>query len=256
MPNDIEIIKYDQDTAIASGVVSGVSIVNKFGKNSDVDIAAPEDVWSGGGLYPFQTSAQALEIVSDSIEDDSTGTGAFTVEVQGLDSNYNLQNESVDMDGTTAVDLAYTYIRVFRAKVLTSGTNDTNVGNITVRVDGAGATQAVIDAGAGQTLMAIYTIPAGKTGFIQHVYSSIVRFTAGQQPSADLSLFIRPFGGSWNVKHTWGMKTDGSGDYDRTWIGGEKATEKSDVLIRVNIVSVDDTSISAGFDIKLLDGNF
>ena len=40
--------------AIAGEQGPGFFSVNKFGRNPDIDTGStPEDVWSGGGLYPF-----------------------------------------------------------------------------------------------------------------------------------------------------------------------------------------------------------
>jgi hypothetical protein len=76
--------------AIAKGEVNGYSVVHKFGANFDIDNGSePETVWTGGGLYPWSSlaTAQTLYVLSESSED--TGT----LEIQGLDENYNLQTE-------------------------------------------------------------------------------------------------------------------------------------------------------------------
>ena len=45
------------------------------------------------------------------------GTGARTVLIEGLDENYDIQSETVTMDGTTNVVTTNTYIRLFRMTV-------------------------------------------------------------------------------------------------------------------------------------------
>lgn len=79
---------YDFLIAVGLGQVPGYRRITALGNNPDVDTAGPEDVWSGGGLYPWMTTATALEIVSDSASDTSAGTGARTVLVNGLDANF------------------------------------------------------------------------------------------------------------------------------------------------------------------------
>ncbi|MCA8203185.1 hypothetical protein LGM71_19215 [Burkholderia sp. AU33545] len=69
------------------GRASGHTRVAVYGFNGAP--AAGADVWVGQGAYPFQTSAQALEIISSSANDAAAGTGARTVMVQGLDANFN-----------------------------------------------------------------------------------------------------------------------------------------------------------------------
>lgn len=79
---------YDFLMAVGLGQVPGYRRVTALGNNPDVDTAAAEEVWAAGGLYPWLTGATALEIVSDSANDASAGTGAHTVVINGLDINY------------------------------------------------------------------------------------------------------------------------------------------------------------------------
>jgi hypothetical protein len=89
------------------------------------------------------------------------GTGARTLRIQGLDSSYNFAEETVDMDGTTTVTTTQTFLRVFRMSVETAGSTGNNEGTITVTYTGGSDVAATISQGNGQTLMALYTIPAG-----------------------------------------------------------------------------------------------
>jgi hypothetical protein len=75
--------------AVGLGQVPGYRRVTAIGNNPDLDTATlPEDIWSGGGQYPWMTGATALEVVSDSANDAAAGTGARTVTINGLDINY------------------------------------------------------------------------------------------------------------------------------------------------------------------------
>ncbi|MCP3680462.1 MAG: hypothetical protein GY782_09535 [Gammaproteobacteria bacterium] len=252
MAKELELIRLEQETAIAAGLLSGVSIVNKFGRNPDIDSGStPEDVWGGGGVYNFLSAAETITAVSDSALDTSAGTGARTIEVQGLDSNYELQTEEVILNGTTPAALVNQYLRIFRSKVLTAGTGEVNAGTITIA--GTTQTQAVISAGQGQTLMAIYTVPAGKTAYLKKIYSSLLRFESTQETAVKFLLQVRPYGGAWNVKHSWGCKTDGDGSYNRDWLGALIIGEKSDIRVRVEYSSSNNADVSSGFDLLLVD---
>jgi hypothetical protein len=115
--------------AIAKGEVNGYSVVHKFGANFDIDNnSEPETVWTGGGLYPWSSlaTAQTLYVLSESSED--TGT----LEIQGLDENYNLQTEELTLTGTTAVTTVNTFLRVYRMIYTDGGAG--NAGIITTRV--------------------------------------------------------------------------------------------------------------------------
>jgi len=119
---------------VVKGNVPGHSAINKFGQNPAVATTG-EDVWSGGGTYAFYpTTAQNMEILSDSANDTAAGTGARTVQVFGLDENWEEATETVILNGTTPVALTNTYIRMFRAVVLTAGSVETNDGNLIVRI--------------------------------------------------------------------------------------------------------------------------
>ena len=77
----------------------------KFGKNPDVG-NTEETIWDAGGLYSWQSAAESLEILSSEVADAAAGTGARTVTVKGLDSNYELLSETVTLnDGFYAVAL-------------------------------------------------------------------------------------------------------------------------------------------------------
>jgi len=169
---------------VAKGNVAGHSLVNKFGFNDN--IGATLAPIAAGSVYQTPTSATSLEIVSTNSNDNASGTGARTVEVQGLDANFDLQTETVSMnatDGTIAAPLANTYTRVFRVKVATSGTYATqtggsHVGTLTIRVSGGGATWATIVTSAGgfpmgRTEIGVYTIPAGYTVYLLSKHVSI-----------------------------------------------------------------------------------
>lgn len=75
--------------AIGFAQVPGYRRIAAIGNNPDLDTATlPEEVWTGGGVYPWMTGSTALEILSSSANDASAGTGARTVTINGLDINY------------------------------------------------------------------------------------------------------------------------------------------------------------------------
>jgi len=152
--------------AVQQGKVPGYSMVNKFGYNPSIGSLAFETIWETGDDYPWQSTAVTVDVVSDDTNDDVAGTGARTLRIQGLDGSYNLAEETVDMDGTTTVTTTQTFLRVFRMSVETAGTSGNNVGNISVTYTGGSDVAATITAGNGQTLMTLYTIPAGYTGYL------------------------------------------------------------------------------------------
>lgn len=153
------------------------SYIHKFGSNLAL-AGTPESVWSAGGLYPWSSlqTAQTLYVLSTEGEDTAS------LEIQGLDANYDPLVETVTLTGVTAVTTENQFLRVFRMKYL-----QTNAGTITARVtSGTGTIVAQVDAGSAQTLMAVYTVPRQKTGFLMNYTAS-----TGKGDDASISLFVR-----------------------------------------------------------------
>lgn len=196
--NNIAPLSLDFIHRIMLGEVSGWSYVHKFGAADDVGTTLTPIATAG--VYPTPTSATSLEILSSSADDtSSSGSGARSVTIIGLDENWLEQSETVNLNGQTAVPLANTYLRVYRMFVASSGTyasstGGSHAGTITLRVASGGATWATIGTVGsfpiGQTQIAAYTIPAGKRAWVlsRHVTvetSKSAQYVFFQRPNAD-----------------------------------------------------------------------
>jgi len=189
----MSLISNDWDTDVTRKRVHRTSSIHKFGHSGNITtVVAP---LSNGNVYQTPTSAAALEILSDNVNDTSAGTGAQAITVEGLDANWEPQEEVIELNGLTAVDLVKTYTRVFRAWVSRSGTyadaaTPSHVGTITVRGNGAGVSWILIDATefpVSQSACAVYTVPLG--------YKAVIRSLVLNVASAkvvDFWLFQRP----------------------------------------------------------------
>ena len=185
------------DLQVARGQITGHKTLFKFGNNSDIN-GAIETIWSRGGLYVYPTSAIQMKVSSSSANDAALGTGAQTVSVQGLDQNYNEVAETVTLTGQTEVLTTNTFIRVFRAFVITAGSGGTAAGTIyvgtgTVTAGVPATVYAEIALGDNQTTMATWTVPAGYTFF---VYRGTFSASSNNVSQYILGKFMfRPFGG-------------------------------------------------------------
>jgi hypothetical protein len=239
--------------AIADSLVRGVSRVNKFGANRSIGTGdVPEAVWEVGGLYPYQSTAQSLEVLGGADDVLTTGTGAWTVEVQGLDANWEEQLATRSLNGANPIALPGTWLRVFRATIVTAGSTHSNVDNIIVRIASAGATLAQITATLGQTTMALYTVPAGKTAYLSKFDVSVL-FGTGGGAQGDVALFARDNAvadAAFQIKIELGGK---SGEAGRTFTTPLRFTEKTDIEARVLDVSNNGASVTAEFDLVLLE---
>lgn len=181
---------------IAAGRVVNTDHINKFGYNTSVGTSFEPLTDLGTNNLP--TTAAVVSVLSSSANDTAAGTGARTLEIQGLDANYLLQTETVSLNGTSAVTTTNTFIRIFRMKVLTAGSGETNDGNITASIGGSDV--ARILANEGQTLMAVYTVPANK-----HAY--LVKFQGSISKNQEAQFNLRskgPNDSSWQSKGFWG----------------------------------------------------
>ena len=232
--------------AISQGEIEGYSNVNKFGYNSAIGSGSFEVIWETGGQYPYQSTAVAVDVVSDDVADDVAGTGARTLKIQGLDGDYNLAEETIDMDGTTTVTTTQTFLRVFRASVETAGTSKTNVGDITIEYAGGSDVAATITAENGQTLMAIYTIPAGKTGYVL-----AINVSSGKDQEQTYKLLTRNNTVTDAAFQTKEFLDTRGGFINFSKVAISKITEKTDIELQAKSSAT--SSASGGFELILVD---
>lgn len=158
---------------IVKGNVAGHVALHKFGRNQAVG-AADEIIWTPGGTghYPYNATACPLNIVSTDLDDTGSGIGARTVSIEGLDAAGSSYIETITMNGDIPVLTTGSYLRVFRAKVLTAGASVENEGLINIRDIAGGSIMAQIDTGQNQAEMAMWTVPAGSTFYMVHLWAS------------------------------------------------------------------------------------
>jgi len=152
----------------ASGAISGVSVVHKFGANASVATGSTEDVVASGAIT-WATTATTMRVKAGNVADiDSSGAGARTITVQGLDSNWAPATEVLACNGSSAGTAGTTqFIRVFRAYVETAGTyTGNNTGDVVIEDSGGAADYITILAGVGQSETTQYTVPAGSTAYL------------------------------------------------------------------------------------------
>ena len=221
---------------VARGVIPNSFTVHKFGANFDIDTGStPETIWTAGGLYPWGEFDSAHTIYCKS----TSASDTTTLHVEGLDANYQRLTETVTLTGTTAVATTNTFSRVFRLAY-----DATNVGTITGRtLSGTGTIIAQIDVGYAQSLMAVYTIPKDHTGYILAGDITINAFRDVQ-----LKFFVRQFGKPFRIAHM--AETRGTYRYD--FNAPLKITEKSDLDVRIDDVSLNNSRASSNFDLIVI----
>jgi len=190
---------YEYRTEVSRGNVAGQETLYKFGFNNDVN-GVEEAVWMAGGLYNFPSDAAILIAFSDNTEDDDGRTGATVITIEGLDANYDEVSVDVTMDGTRGVPTTQTFTRVNRAFVKTVGSLGYNAGLITIQHQGTGRyTVASIAEEMAQTQQAIYTVPSGKTLYIDDISFTSAMSLANKK--AQVRAIITDFGGAARTRY-------------------------------------------------------
>lgn len=215
------------------GLINNFSGIHKFGLNTAVG-SSFETIWDGNNTYTYPSSSGTATATSSDTSSDNTGT----VEIQGLDSNYDLATETLTIGGSAG---STSFIRVFRAVMKTANTGNTNVGVITITV--SSTTVAQIRAEYGQTLMALYTVPRNYKAYL-------MQLDVGS--SKDLENEIRLVtkqisnGNVWNTKT---FVTTRGGFMEKNYIVPLKIEEKTDIELIAKASAT--SSISGGFELIL-----
>jgi hypothetical protein len=222
---------------IHEGMHYGQKPLYKFGFNPSI-ATDEETIWDQGGVYSYLSSASVLKVSSSNNSDTSV------VNIEGLDANYNQISETVTLSGQTAVNTSNSFIRVYRGKV----TDDEPSGDIYI---GTGAVTtgipaniyAKITAGENQTLMALWSVPAGYTAYV--FMSQISSGTSQSNKFLTSRLKVRPFGEVFQTKivqtlHNQTTETDFGIPI--------KVEEKSDIEVTAKTSSGTD-AVSATFSV-------
>lgn len=227
------------DLNVSRGKVRGASMLHKFGAVPSMSQNATGSVWDKNDtLYPW-SAFNTAGVITSSIANASDNGKQVTV--LGLDSNYNEASEIFTLSSTATVSGTVSFKRVFRAYVST-GTD--NVGDINFTKNGSDVLR--ITAGKGQTLMAIYTVPSGKTGYL---YQGTCTAQSGSDATGNM--FVRYFGqDAFRIGHTFEVSGAG-GQYLYDFSFPIQIPEKSDIDVRIT-ARTNNGRYTAAFDMLLI----
>ena len=240
-----------------------LSFINKFGHNSEIDIANPADLWSGGSqtaatdrIYTYEgfiAGYDSLQVVSTSRYDSVSNGGARSVHIHGLDSLWNPQEVEIALEGTDTVNTSEVFRRVFRLHVhvgLGNGVppdTSSNNGIIIVNTFTGNTRMGQMEIGKNQSQMAVYTIPAGWTGFLTSFYASLEKGT-GATAFANMELYTRDFGEVFRLRNEQGLASDGNSHFAHPFPVALRLPEKTDIKLRLD-TSTNNVDIVGGFTI-------
>jgi len=241
------------DLQVARGQVDGHTSVFVSGFNTTVGTSY-ETIWSESTVYAYPASAVAIKVSSSDANDTAAGTGARTVTVYGLDGSYNQINETVSLNGQTAVTTTATFLRVLHLMVNTAGSGGAAAGNIyagvgTVTTGKPATVYGVYTADGGATAC-IYTVPAGYTGYIFDFLCSSGVTTANAYTS--IGLYNRPFGGVFD--NTIQGRCANGGSFTIPLNYPVSFTEKTDIEVRASATNL--SNVTANFRILLVQNGY
>ena len=259
---DLSISDNSSGLAIAQRNVTGTSSQAKFGFANDFDATDNTvTVWDGaanGTAWELMNYIYSTTADIDSISSSNAGD-ATEVTIIGLDANYAEVEQTVTLNGQTRVALTTPLVRVYRAY------NDNGtvfIGTVAIYVNTALTAglptdktkiRAIITPDAQQTLMAVYTVPAGKTAYLTRGYAS----TAGASKSSEyiIKFYVRNFGKVFRLQNINSISDTGNSVITLDYFVPLKISEKSDLEVRVQATAGGTTAaaVSAGFDLILVD---
>lgn len=246
--------------AAARGSVEGYSTINKYGQALDCDNGVDTDIWDGADgvtstpIWVPPTAARIHDIKSTSANDDGApvGTGMRTIEIKGLTGWDAVETfETVTLNGTGNVATANSYVIIHRMEGLTFGSGGTNAGIITATAQTDATITAAIQAGEGETLMAIYGIPSTQTLHIMYMRTGVL-FAAGAE--GDVTLLAKLNADQADagfVTKERGEFSDSS-PFDRTYGVPKSVTGPAIVKIQVK-TNTNNCAVSAAIDAYVAD---
>ncbi len=218
--------------SVQKGLVQNFLGIAKFGLNTAVGTSF-ETIWDGNNTYSYPSSAGTATATSSST-DDNTGT----VEIQGLDSNYDLATETLTIGGSAG---STNFIRVFRAIMKTANTGNANVGTISITV--SSTTVAQIRPTYGQTLMCVYTVPRKYNAYL-------LQLDVGSSKDLENEIrFITKDISNGNVWSTKSFITTRGGFIEKNYAVPIVITEKTDIELIVKSSAT--SEVSGGFELIL-----
>lgn len=224
---------------VSRGLIPGHKRVLKFGYNGEVQ-NVEETVWDLGGLYAYPSSAVTLTATSSSGATDS----GIEVTIQGVDTNYNELSEAVTLDGSGTATTTGSFLRVYRAFV--SGSTS-SAGSIDIT--NGGTTYANIAVAEQQTLMSLWTVPAGYTAYLFQIDATA--FTVQNNKVATVRMLTREFNGVFRTQNKFDLF---EGSYHQDITCPQPIPEKTDIEFRAIADSSNaDLRVAATFDILYIE---
>ena len=202
---------------VARGQIPAHYRLHKFGFNPLIN-EVEETVWDAGGIYAYPSSAVKMTATST----DGANDEDLQVTIQGLDADYNELSETVTLGGTGVAETNAFFLRVFRAFI--AGSQEPSG---TINITNASTTYARITLGDNQTLMCVWTVPAGYTAFLYQ--KDVTCLTEANNKFGTIRLITREIGGVFRTKDKYSVQ---NGHTEIVYVTPLPIPEKTDIEVR------------------------
>ena len=237
-----------------SVLANAKSFIHKFGCNPNVKQDANSSdksytIWDGESSYIFPNDlGESIDIVS------SNSSDGQEIVIQGLDEVFNFKEVSATLNGTTPVNIAGLFSRIFRVYnngsenlegdvyVVKNGTW-TNVNNIT-------NLYAKIISHNNQTLMSVYSIPADSVGYLLKYKLSAQNPSSSSVIGYTIDIKVRQKDKIFRVLTRASVGTDHS--LSEEFPFPIKLEPKSDIIFNIISANGNNGSVNGTFDIALV----
>ena len=220
---------------VARGQITGHYRVHKFGFNSLIN-EIEETIWDVGALYVYPSAAVKMTATST----DGANDEDVQVTVQGLDADYKEISETVTLNGSGTQETNSFFLRVFRAFV--EGSQEPSG---TINITNTGTTYARITLGDNQTLMCVWTVPAGYTAYL--FQKDVTCLTEANNKFGTISLLAKKLGGVFRTQDKFSVQ---NGHTEVVYSTPLQFPEKTDIEVRaIGSSSNSALHVSAALDI-------
>ena len=221
---------------VSRGQIPGHQFVHRMARVPEMSNNETGTLWDvNDTVYPWSAWDTVGTI---SIARASASDADKNVIVVGLDADYNEFTETItltDASGNTSIN---SFKRIESVRM--NGTS-LNVGDVTVT---KGATVvAKVNAGVGQSLMGIYTVPAGYTA---HLHQGVMTIQSGGDATG--TFYYRVPGDRFFIGHTFEVA---SSEYQYAFTCPLALPEKSDIDVRAS-VRTNNSIVTAAYDMTLI----
>lgn len=221
---------------VSRNQIPGHRFVHRMAAVPSMSVNTTGTVWDvDDTLYPWSAWDTPGTLSLTRASGDDAGKNVI---IYGLDALYNEITEYVTLTDPSGNTTTNTFARVLSVRMNGAAVN---VGAVTV-LRGA-TTVAKVNAGVGQSLMGVYTVPAGYTA---HLYQGVMTIQTGGDATGFFE--YRAPGDRFVIGHTFEVA---SSEYHYGFTCPLALLEKSDIDVRA-AVRTNNSRVTAAYDMILI----